>query len=812
MPSRLLGNGSHYAITGPITSTVVNAGADKLTVIAEGVRIDVSNTNTFGGIFSDGANLLNGTNFVISLQNILINYETPTWYPGGFILRLKVRKTTGSVGFVVRVPKKFIINNVFDGVIKVELVKNPGRSSVRVYANNVLVSNDDLQNLDFTTTVSSSYDKECIGIHSDDFNDSPNPTGNAVGDVRVYSDETLTRHYSSDGTGDTWEELVSGFNATIQNTPGDDSQWQSYDPSLVTPYTPQLDGYQLSFGGNLHAAHSQSRFDTSELIWPCSIDYATSDLIIQKFRFVNNNTAKFVMNINRNAGWRIWQWTDGNIRFHNGSDDLLLTSSEVQTFFGSNIIEVDELKLTAEHDTPFPGTTTVSLYFDGVLAKSQQVDKSNTDDTKVLYIGADFNTLTTIDGFPSGSGYRYPLETGDKMGNIQIFGGDELLRELRSDGTGETWESENSLFNDLTLNNGPNDDSQWTYYQLTTAPPPANTYDLSTQAGSFTVTHDAVTLAASKQLTAQTSTYTLTHDTVTLARQLTSVVNPGTFNYSGGNATIAYEQVNNYTLTTETSSVSYVGGLASQVISRVLAPATGVFSLSGEPVTLDNTVINNYTLATNTSTFVTVSSDVDYSLTRTLATVTGTFTVTHSAVQTTATRTRTVTGATYTLTDTTVPLSYSPVNDSAFSAQTGTFTVTGDAVNTVYVPANTFSLSTQPSTFTTATNTIDLSRGLVLETVTDFIITEYQDINTAHNRTIIPTGAIYSYTGGTTTFGSSVSLFAETGTYTLADTSANITLSGTATRTITEYELSYKSLSHSSDYKQKIVYVNYSEQ
>lgn len=113
------------------------------------------------------------------------------------------------------------------------------------------------------------------------------------------------------------------------------------------------------------------------------------------------------------------------------------------------------------------------------------------------------------------------------------------------------------------------------------------TYTLTADAGSYTQTGTAATLAFNRALSASVGAYTQTGVAATLTRGRTLTADAGAYSYTGTAATLTYTPAGiTYTLTAAAGSYSYSGVSATLAFNRALNGDVGTYSYAGTAATL----------------------------------------------------------------------------------------------------------------------------------------------------------------------------------------------------------------------------------
>ena len=150
------------------------------------------------------------------------------------------------------------------------------------------------------------------------------------------------------------------------------------------------------------------------------------------------------------------------------------------------------------------------------------------------------------------------------------------------------------------------------------------TYTLALDAGSYTLTGQAATLAASRLLSLDAGSYTVTGQDVELLASRLLALDSGSYTLTGQDATLTYNQLGGYTLELEAGNYTLTGHDATLLVSRVLALDAGAYVVTGN----DAELLRTYLLEADAGSYTVTGQDAAMVVSRVLGLDAGSYALT----------------------------------------------------------------------------------------------------------------------------------------------------------------------------------------
>lgn len=204
------------------------------------------------------------------------------------------------------------------------------------------------------------------------------------------------------------------------------------------------------------------------------------------------------------------------------------------------------------------------------------------------------------------------------------------------------------------------------------------TYTLTADAGSYTVTGQAATLAASRQLALDVGSYTVTGNSAGLLASRLLNLDTGNYTLTGNDAGIIVGRL----LSAGSGSYTVTGNDAGLIVSRLLSAGAGSYTITGYDVTLTYNPAGGptYTLALDAGSYAVTGRDAGLIASRLLTADTGSYALAGGDVTMLAHRLLSAAAGSYTLTGGDVAMLVSRI----LGTDAGSYTVTGHPVTFSY--------------------------------------------------------------------------------------------------------------------------------
>jgi hypothetical protein len=151
---------------------------------------------------------------------------------------------------------------------------------------------------------------------------------------------------------------------------------------------------------------------------------------------------------------------------------------------------------------------------------------------------------------------------------------------------------------------------------------------LTAAEGSYTLSGQAVSLLAGRLLTADQGSFTFAGQDASLLRGFLLSAEQGAFTLTGQDATLTYNQAGAYTLVAESGSFTLSGQDVSLLAHRLLTAEEGAYQITGQ----DADLLRGYLLAAQNGSYTISGQDVSLLAGRTLTAAQGSYTLTGQPV------------------------------------------------------------------------------------------------------------------------------------------------------------------------------------